>query len=63
MKLNPFRKPTAQEIARQELDEARRQLLAYEAAQEHSSAMAEMLRTRVQRLEHATAPAVDWSGN
>jgi hypothetical protein len=49
-KLNPFRKPTAKEIAARDLEEARRQLLKEQSAAEYHSRMAEYYKGVEKRL-------------
>ena len=45
-----FRIPKAEQIRNDELADAQRDLLKYEAAVEYSIAMRDMLKTRVERL-------------
>ena len=47
---NPFRKPTAKEIAARDLEEARRQLLKEQSAAEYHAKMAEYYRNVETRL-------------
>ena len=50
--LNPFRKPTAAELAKAELEEARRKLLnAQSGGVEYADAMVRYETARVRRLE------------
>lgn len=46
-----FKPPTIEETREQELYEARRQLLEFEASVEYSTAMRDMLKIRIERLE------------
>lgn len=48
--LKHFRKPSAQELAQRELDEARRQLLEAQAAAEYAAAMVDYNKARIARL-------------
>lgn len=48
--LNPFRKPTAQDIARADLEEAQRQLQAELSRAEYHTKMAEYHKSVVDRL-------------
>lgn len=49
--LNPFRKPTATELAKAELEEARRKLLNAQSGMEYAEAMVRYETARVRRLE------------
>ena len=49
--LNPFRKPTAAELAKAELEEARRKLLNAQSGVEYADAMVRYETARVRRLE------------
>ena len=49
--LNLFRKPTAAELARAELEEARRKLLNAQTGLEYADAMVRYETARVRRLE------------
>lgn len=49
--LNPFRKPTAAELAKAELEEARRKLLNAQSGMEYAEAMVRYETARVRRLE------------
>lgn len=54
MNLNPltyFKTPSAEEIAKEELEEAKRNLLAQQAAAEHAVKMVEYYQGVVARLE------------
>ena len=46
-----FRKPTGDDIKRQQLEEAKRMQAIYSAEQEKMAAMAEMYSNRIQRIE------------
>ena len=48
--LNPFRKPTAKEIAARDLEDAKRALLREQAAAEYHAKLAEYYRNAVVRL-------------
>lgn len=49
--LNPFRKPTSTDLARAELEEARRRLLNAQSGLEYAEAMVRYETARVRRLE------------
>ena len=49
--LNPFRTPSADEIAAKQLEAAKRDLLSAEAAVEQALAVRDMLKQRVARLQ------------
>lgn len=49
--LNPFRTPSADEIAAKQLEAAKRDLLSAEAAVEQAVAVRDMLKQRVDRLQ------------
>lgn len=49
--LNPFRKPSAAELAKVELEEARRKLLDAQTGLEYAEAMVRYQSSRVRRLE------------
>lgn len=49
--LNPFRKPSAVELAKIELEEARRKLLNAQTGLEYAEAMVRYETARVRRLE------------
>lgn len=51
MKLNPFSVPSANELARKELEESKRLLLVEQARAEHSTKMVEFYQGVVTRLE------------
>lgn len=51
--LNPFRTPSADEIATKQLEATKRDLLAAEAAVEQSIAVRDMLKQRAARLQAA----------
>lgn len=53
-----FRIPSAQRIARRQLEEAERHLLEYEAAAEYYDALATMCRGRIERLRERIDTAV-----
>lgn len=59
---NPFRTPTAPELAERQLAEAERQLLQAQAVLESCEAHVGMLQKRVDRLRHRTSPAIEMSG-
>lgn len=46
-----FRKPTGDDIKRQQLQDAKRMQAIYSAEQENMAAMAEMYTNRIQRIE------------
>lgn len=46
-----FRKPTGDDIKRQQLEDAKRMQAIYSAEQENMAAMAEMYTNRIQRIE------------
>lgn len=48
--INHFREPTAEQLARRELEEAKRKLLDHTAAAEYHNAMSKMLEDRILRL-------------
>lgn len=50
MKYNPFRVPSAAELATKQYEEAQRQLLAAEGTLEAATANRDMLKQRVDRL-------------
>lgn len=50
--LNPFRKPSAVELAKIELEEARRKLLNAQTGLEYAEAMVRYETARVRRLEN-----------
>lgn len=50
MNLNPFRTPTADTLAKEQYEEAQRQLLLAEGELERASANRDMLKARVARL-------------
>ena len=50
-KINPFRKPSAAMLARMELEEAQRQLLAAQSAAEYAQRMASYHEARIKRLK------------
>ena len=54
MNLNPFTKPTAQDLARQTLDDAQRQLLLHQSQQEYHAAMAGYYEQMIRRLSVMT---------
>lgn len=49
--MNWFRKPTGDDIKRQQLEEAKRMQAVYSAEQEKMAAMTEMYIKQIQRLE------------
>lgn len=49
--MNWFRKPTGDDIKRQQLEEAKQMQAVYSAEQEKMAAMAEMYTNRIQRIE------------
>jgi len=51
--LNPFRTPSADEIAAKQLEATKRDLLAAEAAVEQAIAVRDMLKLRAARLQAA----------
>ena len=55
---NPFRTPTAQELAQRDLEDAERSLLEARKQQESIEAQVSMYERRVARLRHHTAPAL-----
>ena len=55
--LNPFRKPTAAELAKAELEEARRKLLNAQSGMEYAEAMVRYETARVRRLEETLGQA------
>ena len=48
---NPFRKPSAKELAQIELEEAQRQLLAAQTSAEYARRIAEYNQDRIRRLQ------------
>lgn len=59
---NPFRTPTAPELAARQLAEAERELLQAQAAHESWEAQVGMLQKRVERLRHRTSQPMEISG-
>ena len=55
--LNPFRKPSAAELAQDELEQARRELLNAQTGLEYADAMVRYGSARVRRLENIIANA------
>ena len=53
---NPFRMPTAEEIAQQQLTEARREVLRHQALVEEHSAAVSCYKLRIARLEGSVVP-------
>lgn len=53
--LNPFRKPTAAELAKAELEEASRKLLNAQSGLEYAEAMVRYETARVRRLQETLA--------
>lgn len=48
----PFRQPKADEQRQRELEQAKRELLDHEAKREYYTGMCEVLKRRVNRLQH-----------
>lgn len=48
--IDPFRTPSAELLAQRELDDAKRQLLQAQAAQEYAAAMVQYHQARISRL-------------
>lgn len=51
MNLNPFRQPSAEELAQRQLAEARLALLEHQRLAEYHQAIVSMLEARIERLE------------
>lgn len=52
---NPFKKPSAKELAREKLEEKQRQLLEHEAAAIYNIKMAEYCRETIDKMQEHTA--------
>lgn len=51
MKFNPFRKPSAKELAQIELEEAQRQLLTAQTSADYARRITEYNQDRIRRLQ------------
>ncbi len=54
--------PSALDLAKRELEDARRELLEWEKAKEDADAMSKALHDRIKRLHSYTASEIDCSG-